>query len=307
MPDEAQARGQAVEVLRVDLTANDRSVLEGDDAGFLKVYLASGTDRIVGATLVAAHAGEMIGELGVAITHGLGLGKVGATIHAYPTQSDVFRRAADTWRRRKLTSSAKACLPLAPALSLTDQQAPRPNGRDAAPCSSVASLGLPGAAAAVASWKGALRRARHDGDGDGGEQAEPEHRVVPVPRAGAAPEASEATSPASLRRERTVPGACRCPPDTRAARPSSAQLRSEKGKAGRRKTTASRAAMLTAANCGLLSTRRAMVCGRHSAMRKAGGAEVAAMKTSTTPQPRPKIAPAESVRSELDEADVASA
>jgi len=107
-PDEAQARGQAVEVLHVDLTANDRSVLEGDDAGFLKVYLASGTDRIVGATLVAAHAGEMIGELGVAITHGLGLGKVGATIHAYPTQSDVFRRAADTWRRRKLTSSAKA-------------------------------------------------------------------------------------------------------------------------------------------------------------------------------------------------------
>lgn len=106
-PDEAQARGQAVEVLRVDLTANDRSVLEGDDAGFLKVYLARGTDRIVGATLVAAHAGEMIGELGVAITHGLGLGKVGATIHAYPTQSDVFRRAADTWRRRKLTSSAK--------------------------------------------------------------------------------------------------------------------------------------------------------------------------------------------------------
>lgn len=107
-PDEATARGISVEVLRVDLSANDRSVLEGDDEGFLKVYLARGTDRIVGATLVAAHAGEMIGELGVAITHGLGLGKVGATIHAYPTQSDVFRRAADTWRRRRLTPSAKA-------------------------------------------------------------------------------------------------------------------------------------------------------------------------------------------------------
>lgn len=107
-PAEAEARGEPVEVLRVDLAGNDRSVLEGDDAGFLKVYLARGTDRIVGATLVAAHAGEMIGELGVAITHGLGLGKVGATIHAYPTQSEVFRRAADTWRRRRLTRSTKA-------------------------------------------------------------------------------------------------------------------------------------------------------------------------------------------------------
>lgn len=105
---EAEARGERVETVRVDLTHNDRSILEGDENGFLKLYLRHGTDRILGATLVAAHAGEMIGEIGVAITNGLGLGAVGKTIHAYPTQAEVFRRAADFWRRRRLTPAARA-------------------------------------------------------------------------------------------------------------------------------------------------------------------------------------------------------
>jgi pyruvate/2-oxoglutarate dehydrogenase complex dihydrolipoamide dehydrogenase (E3) component len=105
-PADAEARGERVETVRVDLTHNDRSVLEGDEDGFLKVHLRQGSDRILGATLVAAHAGEMIGEMGVAITNGLGLGAVGKTVHAYPTQSEVFRRAADVWRRGRLTPTA---------------------------------------------------------------------------------------------------------------------------------------------------------------------------------------------------------
>lgn len=104
---DAEAQGIHVETVRVNLDANDRSVIDGDTNGFLKVHLKQGTDTIVGATLVAAHAGEMIGELGLAITNGVGLGAIGKTIHTYPTQSEVFRKAADLWRRGRLTPRVK--------------------------------------------------------------------------------------------------------------------------------------------------------------------------------------------------------
>ncbi|MEO7359628.1 MAG: FAD-dependent oxidoreductase, partial [Gemmatimonadaceae bacterium] len=104
---DAAEEGIAIETVRVNLSENDRSVIEDDASGFLKVHLKQGTDTIVGATLVAAHAGEMIGEIGLAITNGIGLGAIGKTIHAYPTQSEVFRKAADVWRRGRLTPAVK--------------------------------------------------------------------------------------------------------------------------------------------------------------------------------------------------------
>ena len=85
----------------------DRAVLDGADEGFLRVVVEAGKDRILGATLVADHAGDMIGELCLAITHGIGLGKIASTIHPYPTQSEVFRKAANQWRRRRLTPTVK--------------------------------------------------------------------------------------------------------------------------------------------------------------------------------------------------------
>ncbi len=66
----------------------------------------------MGATLVAAHAGEMIGEMALAITSRVGLGAVGKTIHPYPTQAEVFRRAADAWRKRAFTSRARTLFAL---------------------------------------------------------------------------------------------------------------------------------------------------------------------------------------------------
>lgn len=105
--DEAAQAGVAIETIRVDLAHNDRALLDGASEGFLKVHLAAGTDRIVGATLVASHAGEMIGEMAVAMTNRIGLGGVGRTIHAYPTQAEVFRRAADAWRRTRFTPRAR--------------------------------------------------------------------------------------------------------------------------------------------------------------------------------------------------------
>lgn len=107
---EAAATGQRVRTITVPLRDVDRAVLDGQEAGFFRVHLQDGTDRIVGATLVAEHAGEMIGEIALAMTAGLGLARIGETIHPYPTQSEVFRKAADAWRRTKLTPRARRVL-----------------------------------------------------------------------------------------------------------------------------------------------------------------------------------------------------
>lgn len=104
---DASAAGHEVQTITVPLHDVDRAVLDGQDEGFLRVHLERGTDRILGATLVAEHAGEMIGEIALAITRGIGLAGIGATIHPYPTQSEAFRKAADAWRRSKLTPSAR--------------------------------------------------------------------------------------------------------------------------------------------------------------------------------------------------------
>jgi len=104
---EAEERGQAVDSLTVPLSELDRARLDGEDEGFLRLHLAKGKDRILGATLVAAHAGDMLGELCLAITAGVGLGKIASTIHPYPTQGEVVKKAADLWRRGKLTPGVK--------------------------------------------------------------------------------------------------------------------------------------------------------------------------------------------------------
>ncbi len=105
--ESAAAAGIRVDTVTVPLTSVDRAVLDGEAEGFLSVHTRRGTDRIVGATLVAEHAGESISELTVAITNGVGLTRVGAAIHPYPTQAEAIRKAADAWRRRKLTPMAK--------------------------------------------------------------------------------------------------------------------------------------------------------------------------------------------------------
>ena len=105
--DEAIAAGHDVETITVHFDDIDRAILEGEKEGFFRVHLKKGSDRILGATLVCAHAGDMIGEVTLAMTAGLGLGKLGSTIHPYPTRSDVFARAANAWRKQKLTPTAQ--------------------------------------------------------------------------------------------------------------------------------------------------------------------------------------------------------
>jgi pyruvate/2-oxoglutarate dehydrogenase complex dihydrolipoamide dehydrogenase (E3) component len=101
--EEARRQGHEVDSLTIPLSELDRALLDGETEGFLRVHLVKGKDRILGATLVASHAGDMIGELCLAITHGVGLGKIASVIHPYPTQGEIVKKAADQWRRGKLT------------------------------------------------------------------------------------------------------------------------------------------------------------------------------------------------------------
>jgi pyruvate/2-oxoglutarate dehydrogenase complex dihydrolipoamide dehydrogenase (E3) component/uncharacterized membrane protein YdjX (TVP38/TMEM64 family) len=104
---EAAARGVAVDAITVPLHDVDRAVLDGEDDGFLRVLVRKGRDTIVGATLVATHAGDMISELSVAMAGGVGLGTIANVIHPYPTQAEVIKRAADAWNRTRLTPRVK--------------------------------------------------------------------------------------------------------------------------------------------------------------------------------------------------------
>ena len=71
------------------------------------MHLRKGTDKVLGATIVARHAGEMINELSLAITAGLGLSAIGRTIHPYPTQAEAIRKLADQYNRTRLTPFVK--------------------------------------------------------------------------------------------------------------------------------------------------------------------------------------------------------
>ena len=107
---DAAARGIQLTTITVPLSDVDRAVLDGEVDGFARVHLQKGTDQILGATLVARHAGEMIGELALAMTAKLGLSAIGRTIHPYPTQAEAVKKLADAWNRSRLTPRIKGLL-----------------------------------------------------------------------------------------------------------------------------------------------------------------------------------------------------
>ena len=107
---DARAKGIEVETFTQTLDEVDRAVLEGEDDGFVRVHLKQGSDRILGATIVAGHAGEMISELTLAMKTGAGLGAIAGTIHPYPTQADGLRKVANQVRRARFSSRQKSLL-----------------------------------------------------------------------------------------------------------------------------------------------------------------------------------------------------
>jgi len=102
---EAAAREQGIEIdtLHVPLERVNRAVLDGEPGGFVKVHLPRGNDRILGATIVASHAGEMISEVTLAMVGKLGLGTILNVIHPYPTQAEAIKRVAGEHARSRLT------------------------------------------------------------------------------------------------------------------------------------------------------------------------------------------------------------
>jgi pyruvate/2-oxoglutarate dehydrogenase complex dihydrolipoamide dehydrogenase (E3) component len=86
----------------------DRAVTDGEEEGFVKIHVREGTDRILGATVVARHAGEMINGISLAITSGIGLRGLSRVIHTYPTQAEAIKKAADAYNRTRLTPTLKA-------------------------------------------------------------------------------------------------------------------------------------------------------------------------------------------------------
>lgn len=107
---QARERGLSIETFRQDLAEVDRAVLDGATEGFALIHIRKGTDKIVGATVVAAHAGEMIGEVVLAMSRRLGLSTLSQTIPCYPTQAEVWRRLGDAYERSRLTPRVASVL-----------------------------------------------------------------------------------------------------------------------------------------------------------------------------------------------------
>lgn len=111
---ESTARQQqiAINTIHIPLNQVDRAITDGETAGFFKVYLKQGSDQILGATIVASHAGEMISLLTTAIKHKLGLSALSGVIYPYPTQAEGIKKVADAYRRTLLTARTKQLLKL---------------------------------------------------------------------------------------------------------------------------------------------------------------------------------------------------
>jgi pyruvate/2-oxoglutarate dehydrogenase complex dihydrolipoamide dehydrogenase (E3) component len=104
---DAQARGLEIDTYEVSIAEANRAVTDGQEEGLVKVHVRKGRDEIVGATIVAAHAGELITQFTLAIQHKIGLGAFTNVIYPYPTQGEAIKRAAGAYTRTRLTPAVK--------------------------------------------------------------------------------------------------------------------------------------------------------------------------------------------------------
>ncbi len=105
--DTAKNQGIAYNAITIPLAKVDRAITDGETNGFLKLLHAANSDRILGATIVAPHAGDMISEITTAIVGKLGLNTLSTVIHPYPTQAEAIKKAADAYRRTLLTPRSR--------------------------------------------------------------------------------------------------------------------------------------------------------------------------------------------------------
>lgn len=109
-PKNAAKEGIEFDTFTQQLDGVDRAILSGEDDGFVKIHVAKGSDKILGATVVGANAGDMIGELSLAMTNHIGLGAIANTIHPYPTVAEAIRKVGDLYNRTKLTPKVKSLM-----------------------------------------------------------------------------------------------------------------------------------------------------------------------------------------------------
>ena len=96
---EAGERGVPHEVTTYGIADLDRAIADGEAHGFVKVLTVPGKDRILGATIVGAHAGDLLAEFVLAMKHGIGLNKILGTIHIYPTLAEANKYVAGVWKK----------------------------------------------------------------------------------------------------------------------------------------------------------------------------------------------------------------
>jgi pyruvate/2-oxoglutarate dehydrogenase complex dihydrolipoamide dehydrogenase (E3) component len=104
---ELQAAGIDIDTFLIPFDQVDRAIIDGEEEGFVKVHVKKGSDKILGATIVARHAGDMIGQITLAMVNNIGLGKIASTIQPYPTQAEAIRKAGDAYNRTRLTPFVK--------------------------------------------------------------------------------------------------------------------------------------------------------------------------------------------------------
>ncbi len=102
-PRQANERGIPVKTFTVPMHDVDRAIADGEEEGFAKIHVRDGSDKILGATVVARHAGDMINGVSLAMVAGIGLRTLADVVHAYPTQAEALKMAADAYTRSRLT------------------------------------------------------------------------------------------------------------------------------------------------------------------------------------------------------------
>ena len=100
---QAREQGIPVKSFTIPMHDVDRAITDSEERGFVKIHVKEGTDRILGATIVGQHTGEMINEITLAMVANIGLRKLARVIHAYPTRAEAIKKAVDAYNRTRLT------------------------------------------------------------------------------------------------------------------------------------------------------------------------------------------------------------
>lgn len=105
--EEARKKGIQVKTFTIPFHEVDRAITDSEDEGFVKIHVRAGSDRILGATVVGRHAGELIHAVSLAIVAGIGLQDIAGVIFPYPTKAEAIKKAADAYMRSRLTERVK--------------------------------------------------------------------------------------------------------------------------------------------------------------------------------------------------------